>query len=65
MQSSALGAFGDVLGMLPEGSLDFLGDGSFDLISFLGGPGKGDLDSLGGGSGTGFPNLLPEVTVTG
>ena len=51
MQSSALGAFSDVLGMLPEGSLDFLNK---DLISALGGPGKGDLDSLGGGGGTGF-----------
>jgi len=57
MQSSALGAFSDVLGTLPEGSLDFLTKRgslpSFDLISFLGGPGKGDLDSLGGGGG--FP----------
>ena len=44
MQSSGLGMFSDVLGMLPEGSLDFLGDGSLDLISLLGGPGKGDLD---------------------
>ena len=51
MQSSALGAFGDVLGVLPEGSLDFLNK---DLISALGGPGKGDLDSLGGGGGIGF-----------
>ena len=60
MQSSALGAFGDVLGILPEGSLDFLSGGGRNL---------GDIASnaifnfTGGKSGISMPagGMSPNV----
>ena len=49
MQGDLAGAYMDAGQYILDNDIG----GNFDLISSLGGPGRGDLDSLGGGGGTG------------